>query len=148
MLNFIFSLFVMLDFRCLSAVDATRVCELGLSGLWFTAPVGWLSSMIELNCYQLFIIHPITSISTTVCDLPRTGGLFIRFSSMESYILVECLSIAKAFLQCDKWYKLLCSQCQDVITSSQKIWDRRNEWPLFGHFDIMVVYCVCQYVNN
>lgn len=97
-LNYIFRLFVMLDFKRLSAVDSTRVPQ--LSGLQSTALMGWLSSVTELNCYQLFIIHPITSISSPVCDLPTTGGLFIRFSSMETYILIECLSSAKAFLQC------------------------------------------------
>lgn len=137
-LNYIFSLFVMLDFRRLSAVASTRVCERRLSGLPFIALVGWLSSVIELNSYQLFIIHPITSISTPVCDLPTTGGLFVRFSSMETYILVKCLSSAKAFLGCPlqtdfPHYIPHCNrscsaqtQYQGVITSSQRICEKHG----------------------
>lgn len=99
-LNYIFSLFVMLDFMRLSAVDSTRVCESRLSGLLSAALMGWLSSVTELNRYQLFIIRPITSISAPICDLPATGGLFVRFSSMETCMLIECLSSSKAFRQC------------------------------------------------
>lgn len=142
----------MLDFRHLSAVASTRVCERRLSGLLSIALMGWLSSMIELNSYQLLIIHPITSISTPVCDLPTTGGPFVRFSSMETYILVKCLSSAKAFLRCPlrtdfPHYIPLCdrscsaqTQCQGVITSSQRICDGRKAWPWFGLIDIAAVY--------
>lgn len=161
-LNYIFSLFVMLDFRRLSAVDSTRLCELQLSGLPFTALVGWLSSVTELNSYQLFIIHPITSISTPVCDLPTTGGLFVRFSSMETSMLVECLSSAKAFLQSPLQTDfphfishsvisdISCSaltQWQDVITSSQRICDERKVWHWFGLLHVIAVYIflsICQ----
>lgn len=134
-LNYIFSLFVMLDFRRLSAVDSTRLCELQLSGLLSTALVGWLSSVTELNSYQLFIIHPITSIRPPVCDWPTTGGLCVRFTSMETCMLVECLSSAKPFLQSplqtdflhfilhsvisDTSFSAL-TQWQDVITSSRR----------------------------
>lgn len=146
-LKYIFSLFVMPDFRRLSAVDSTRLCELQLSGLPSTGLVGWLSSVTELNSYQLLIIHPITSISTPVCDLPTTGGLFMRFSSMETYMLVECLSSAKAFLQSPLQTDfphfishsvisdISCSaltQWQDVITSGQTICDGRKVCPWFG----------------
>lgn len=96
-LNYIFSLFVMLDFKRLSAVDSTRVCESRFSGLLSAALMGWLGSVAELNCYQLFIIRPITSISAPICDLPATGGLFVRISSMETYMLIGCLSSSKAF---------------------------------------------------
>lgn len=145
----------MLDFRRLSAVDSTRLCELQLSGLPSTALVGWLSSVTELNSYQLFIIHPITSISTPVCDLPTTGGLFVRFSSMKTYMLVECLSSAKAFLQSPLQTDfphfishsvisdISCSaltQWQDVITSSRTICDGRKVWPWFGLLNVRAVY--------
>lgn len=96
-LNYIFSLFVTLDFKRLSAVDSTRVYESRLSGLLSAALMGWLSSVTELNCYQLFIIRPITSISAPICDLPATGGQFVRISSMETYMLIGCLSSSKAF---------------------------------------------------
>lgn len=144
----------MLDFRRLSAVDSTRLCELRLPALPSPALVGWLSSVTELNSYQLFIIHPITSISTPVCDLPTTGGLFVRFSSMETYMLVECLSSAKAFfqspLQTDFPHfishsvisDISCSaltQWQDVITFSQRICDGRKVWTWFGLLDVVAV---------
>lgn len=153
----------MLDFRRLSAVDSTRLCELQLSGLPSLALVGWLSSVTELNSYQLFIIHPITSISTPVCDLPTTGGLFVRFSSMETYMLDERLSSAKAFLQSPLQTDfphfishsvisdISCSaltQWQDVITSSWRICEGRKVWPWFGLLDVVVVYSFCQYVKN
>lgn len=163
-LNYIFSLFFMLDFRRLSAVDSTRLCKLRLPALPSPTLVGWLSSVTELNSYQLFIIHPITSISTPVCDLPTTGGLFVRFSSMETYMLVECLSSAKAFLQSPLQTDfphfishsvisdISCSaltQWQDVITFSQRICDGRKVWTWFGLFDVVAVNSFfCQYVNN
>lgn len=137
-LNYIFSLFVMLDFKRLSAVDSTRVPQ--LSGLLSTALMGWLSSVTELNCYQLFIIHPITSISAPVCDLPTTGGLFIRFCSMETHwMLIECKGVPSVsiadwfstfhFTLCDKWYKLLCS---DTVPGCYYLQSENLWWPRFG----------------